>query len=189
MSYQLDTTINNLRAQATTIRENYGHVVQDTLKNATLSTVGKKQAIQKELDAITTKLNHLRDQEDAAFNAELERIERSLNTMSGIGIGSDIIAFRDAQDRAESIDNGNDALTIMKRAISSGDKTLATAIATRAVERAFIDLPWEAVVNAYAEAHPSTAKLFQERINIARNMAGDNTARWIYIAPSMPSRV
>lgn len=63
-------------------------------------------------------------------------------TITG-SVGSDsasIINYRDAQDRADKLETNGEAARMMTRALNSGDKTLASAVAQAAVEKGWNDV-------------------------------------------------
>jgi hypothetical protein len=73
---------------------------------------------------------------------------------SGSDPATHIVSFRDAQDRAEAADGSDRLLTLMRRALGSGDMLLARACAARAVQRG-----WTDVVTAYEDVQPGFAEL------------------------------
>lgn len=77
---------------------------------------------------------------------------------------------RDAQDRAEQIDNPAEALRLLQRAERAGDELLCQAIASRAGDFAATQVDantpggksWSTVLDAYAQTRPDVAEALQE---------------------------
>lgn len=106
--------------------------------------------------------------ENDIIESKVAELERRLAGFVGYG-SSDIIAYRDAQDRAEAVSDGDRALKLMERAIRSNDRTLAHALFRTAV-----DNNWTEAQRAFAKENPTVAALVGdvEKLRALRNQFG-----------------
>lgn len=149
MSIQsLDREIEAIRAQAENARGNYEARIAEIDRDVTLSDEGRRLAREQVNASIGPRLKELRAKEDALINAEINSLELQLDSKTGNTV-NDIIAFRDAQDRAERIDDPNEAERILTRAMRQGDTSLAHAIFRRG-----LDSNWAMVVATFTAANP-----------------------------------
>lgn len=84
------------------------------------------------------------------LEARLEASGRSINT-------TNTIAFRDAHDRADNLNDADDALPVLKRALRSNDPSLALAIFRRA-----IDAGWTTVTDAFIAENPGLSDVVRD---------------------------
>lgn len=88
---------------------------------------------------------------------------------------STVIAFRDSQDRADSLENEAAAVRALDRAERSGDTLQARAILASAFEP---DRLWAEVVNAYEAKHPEAVTDLEELWDITlEDVKSDPTGR------------
>ncbi|CAN7221521.1 hypothetical protein LJR044_003166 [Microbacterium foliorum] len=129
----------------------------DAINNdPSLSDHGKKERIDAlEADRTTQRRNAM-DQEKQIITNKIGELERRLDGFVGWS-SENIMAFRDAQDRAENIDDPDKAATVMARAIRTNDKTLAHALYRRAV-----DQRWDDASRAFAADNPAVAQLVND---------------------------
>ena len=121
-----------------------------------LSDHGKKERIDALEADRTTQRRSAMDQEKQIITNKIGELERRLDGFVGWS-SENIMAFRDAQDRAENIDDPDKAATVMARAIRTNDKTLAHALYRRAV-----DQRWDDASRAFAADNPTVAQLVND---------------------------
>lgn len=144
----LERQIEDIRAQAEAARNSYQSRTGEIDRDPTLSEEGRRLAREQATSSIGPRLKELRAKEDALINAEINSLELQLDSKTGNTV-NDIIAFRDAQDRAERIDDPNEAERILTRAMRQGDTSLAHAIFRRG-----LDSGWPTVVATFTNEHP-----------------------------------
>ena len=147
------TRIKALRDSNKAASSEHSRAVQNINSDPGLSEQGKKERIDE--------LERDRDaQRKAGIAAEKEIIKNKISEIERrldgyVGYTSDnIMAFRDAQDRAENISDAEKAATVMARALRTNDRTLAHAVFRRAVENR-----WEEARRAFANENPTVAQL------------------------------
>lgn len=145
----IEAGIKEVRAKADPVRSRYDREVRNIQSDPNLSEEGKRAQIKDVAADYKSRLVALRDSETAIITSEVDRLERLVASTVGT-TGSDIIAYRDAQDRAERIQDANQASQMMARALRNGDKTLAHAVFGRA-----IDAGYREAAQMYTELHPS----------------------------------
>ncbi|WP_037164264.1 hypothetical protein [Rhodococcoides fascians] len=150
---QSQDAINTYREQLDTIRA-----------DTTLSKNGRRQQIAKAYDTARAAVDHAAEKHQWTKNTHRQKLERTVfGPPTKTLTGSDAISWRDAQDRAakllpssytEPVDNSvleAEALTLLNRALQSGDDHLARAVVTVA-----FDMRWADVADTYAQASPDT---------------------------------
>ncbi|WP_447652977.1 hypothetical protein [Microbacterium sufflavum] len=147
------TRIKALRDSNKAASSEHGRAIQNINSDPALSDQGKKERIDE--------LERDRDvQRKASIAAEKEIIKNKISEIERrldgyVGYTSDnIMAFRDAQDRAENISDAEKAATVMARALRTNDRTLAHAVFRRAVEER-----WDDARRAFANENPTIAQL------------------------------
>lgn len=154
LSY-LTSQLEELRAQAERNQIAYGRELKEVGADSNLSAQGKKEKSNELYASYKAANEGLRDREKALVASERATLEARINITSGSS-SSDIISFRDAQDRADAITNADEAARIMARAISSKDTTLAAAIFRRATTDTFFGASqWSEARRLYTDANPS----------------------------------
>ncbi|MGM1017999.1 MAG: hypothetical protein ACQEW8_10725 [Actinomycetota bacterium] len=172
----LNDKIDQIRAQATETWNEHKGLETFVNGNPNLSPSGKKAEIDRSLQDTRRKLKELEQREIGEFNNKRRAAEEALNRTSG-SASQDIISFRDAQDRAERLENSRDANQVMDRAIASKDTTLATAVMRHAVGNG-----WSDVYDRYAAEYPATAEHIADLATINRyeNSPGAMIERFVY---------
>jgi hypothetical protein len=152
----LHTQIDSIRAEAASAQRTYGSQVQNVNSDTSLSAEGK--AAQKQQISANAKaaLSALRAKETAAIDMKVRDIEKVLDSKVG-STATDIIAFRDAQDRAERFENPEDATKALERALRTEDRVLAHAIFRRGIES-----NWRPVIAAFGNANPDKKDVVTE---------------------------
>ena len=148
----VDGQIDQVRAEASQVQVEHGRIIAGINADPALSPEGKQLRLTEINDSIKTNLESLKAREMKLVENEITRLERLLDAKAG-NTSSDIIAFRDAQDRAERIENADEANRIIERAERTGDKTLAHAVFRYALEN-----NWSTTTKAYAKANPELAE-------------------------------
>jgi hypothetical protein len=166
----LKSEISNYRTEAKATQkqaENYRISVQNDPK---LSDEYKNEEIQRAGVTFKQKLAALKDGEMVAIQSRKDALVRDLFGYTTTD-PSNIIAYRDAQDRAERLENQTAALTVLTRAQQSGDKSLASAVLLRA-----FDAGWDQVALAYGKDNPGTIDKLHE-LNAVNSMTQSNMQR------------
>lgn len=144
----LNTQVDGYRAEADRVQSHWGKTVKEIDSDASLSAEGKKNEKAQWAESTRTKLKELRGKEEAAIDMKIRDLERQLDSKVG-STASDIIAFRDAQDRAERLDDKEEALRVLSRAIRNDDTTLAHAVFRRG-----LDANWREVTAMFGNEYP-----------------------------------
>lgn len=110
--------------------------------------------------------------ENEIIDNKIAELERRLDGYVGYS-SSDIVAYRDAQDRAEAVKDKGRAAQLMDRALRSNDRTLAHAL-----YRAAIENHWTEAQRAFAKANPAVAGLANDvqKLRNLRNQFGRGLA-------------
>lgn len=111
-------------------------------------------------------------EENEIIDNKIAELERRLDGYVGYS-SSDIVAYRDAQDRAEAVTDNDRAAKLMDRALRSNDRTLAHALYRAAVENHWIEAQ-----RAFARANPAVAGLANDvqKLRSLRNQFGRGLA-------------
>ena len=99
------------------------------MADETLTDIGKRTKLDTERERVKARLSDLRKKETELIAAKKQSLEKSLFGLSSV-TSSDpgqIIAYRDAQDRAARLTIAADAEEVFAAAVRSDDKTLAAA--------------------------------------------------------------
>ena len=106
--------------------------------------------------------------ENEIIDNKIAELERRLDGYVGYS-NNDIIAYRDAQDRAEAVTDKARAAKLMDRALRSNDRTLAHALFREAVEH-----DWTEARLAFTKANPTVATLVNDvqKLRTLRNQFG-----------------
>jgi hypothetical protein len=152
----LNQQIETLRSRATTLRANAQASLDAISRDASLSTIGKDNSYREVKDRSKASMDALQAEEDKLLTDKLTALERTVTGAAGSDSGS-IINYRDAQDRADRITERSEATRLMTRALNSGDKTLASAVAQAALGHGWVD-----VYQSYATENPSNASAFED---------------------------
>jgi hypothetical protein len=139
-------SIEEIRAGIAPIHRTHAISKANVEADQMLSAEGKRlqiTALNAELKESLLKLR--RDEENVIKDAIRQRQER----LEPVALGSEIIAVRDAADRADRLADEEEAGTVLTRALRSGDASLS-----RAVFRRGLDEGWRNVISAYTQQHP-----------------------------------
>lgn len=149
---QLETQIDDLRAQAARLYAKGNRTTNLLDTDPTLSDVGKQKARETEQSQINAKIRELRKQETELIAAKQQSLEKRLFGLSSVTSSdpNQIIAYRDAQDRAAKLTTAAEAQEAFASAIRSDDKTLAAAVLARALEA-----NWHSIIAEYTKRNPT----------------------------------
>lgn len=164
----LANSIQALRTEASNIIGHYNYEKDAIRQDRRLSPEGKDEQLSSMFASVSTRAKALSDKENKLLADELERLQRSLVTQLGSG-SSDVIAMRDAEDRADRLENAEEAGRVLERALRGNDRSLAHAILRRAS-----DAGWRDVVAQAAAAYPAAGQTLRDiqEINATLNDMG-----------------
>lgn len=158
----LNSKLDGFREQAGKAWGEHKSFAESVKADPTLSAEGKQLHINESLTRTRAKLKALEQQERDEIATKLRSAEAAINRTPGYS-STDIISFRDAQDRAERIENQGEGDRVMQRAIASNDTVLAVAVMRRAVESG-----WTTVYDQFTAAHPSIAEHVEDTAAITQ---------------------
>ncbi|QQD76915.1 hypothetical protein I8920_03920 [Curtobacterium sp. YC1] len=152
----LDAQLDDLREQASRLQKYTQQEKKDIAANVTLSEEGKRHQTEEVVAGARTRANALRDKEVQLVKNHLRSLETQLDAKIGYG-ATDMIAFRDAQERADRLDDADDAARLMGLAIRSNDRTLAHALFRKSIDKG-----WNGVTQQFTAEHPEAATTAKE---------------------------
>lgn len=152
---QLEAQIDDLRAQAERIQTRWARTSETWTNDNTLSDIGKRAKLDDEHAQVSGKLSELRKKETELIAAKKQSLERRLFGLSTVASSdpTQIVIYRDAQDRAARLTDHDDAAEAFAAAQRSDDQTLAAAILARALEAG-----WTRIVDQYIKHNPTTSE-------------------------------
>jgi hypothetical protein len=163
----LDATLDAIRAEATQAYASYTHAKEQLSADRMTSDEGKRvrsAALHQEHKA---RMEGLCTREDNLVDSKFDELTKRLAGSSGSDATS-IIAFRDAQDRADALDEPEAAGRLMDRALATDDRSLASAIMRRALHAG-----WDNVADKFLSRNSSvveTVKDLQTLSNFRNNL-------------------
>jgi hypothetical protein len=135
------------RQQVARIQQRLNETVESIRANRSLTAAGRKREIAAATLEARRKADQLRN-EHAAERQEYRYTRQRIAFGKYTGAtGSDVIADRDARDRAAQLKAPGDAKAMLAKAILHNDESLAKAVAAHAYDRG-----WRGVVERYGEA-------------------------------------
>lgn len=152
----VESEVEGLRSSAKNAQDSYDRLVKQINNDHALSDAGKTEQRNAAFAETREYLRGLRAKEESLIDDEIVTLRVRIESRSGSG-STDIIAFRDAQDRADRLENADEALPLIERALRQRDTSLAAAVFRRA-----IDSGWRSVIDAYTAAHPEAADIIGE---------------------------
>jgi hypothetical protein len=166
----LDQQMEAVRARATGLQRNLAAQRKSIEADTRLSPEGKKEQVLAMAADARAAMAKLRAEEDKLVTDKLASLERTV--MGSVGsLPSDVISYRDAQDRAERIESSDEASRLMARALRSGDKTLASAIAHKA-----LDSGYREAYNAFAAENPANAEAAKDLAALRKHLDSLNSS-------------
>ena len=148
------------RATAAEVQQRLRRTVSVIRANPNLSPQGKRSAIARatlEARAGMAELRSASDARDSARRADLEFRLFGLGTKDG---STDVLAARDARDRASRIKTPGEAAQLLAGANRAGDTSMARAIFERAWDMAPADPGghWAGVARSYLDNRPAAQR-------------------------------
>lgn len=147
----LTAKIENLRGQAEKLRNAYQTSIQNINDDPNLSAAGRLASLQN-VQRPDDKMQSLLAQEQDALTSTADQLVRKLGGTPGPS-AQDIIAWRDAQDRAAQVTDPAEAQDAMTTALTRGDTQLAQAHLHQAMNQGF-----NGAMEAYVAANPDATQ-------------------------------
>jgi hypothetical protein len=142
--------------RAQEVRDTFDRDLSRIRGDAGLSPEGKRRRIAVAWFRAQRTATQLRGDASEQQEAHRRRSERRLLGIQGTN-PADVISFRDAHDRVESIKTAAEGKALLTRALRQGDRTLAQAVVQRALDRVALEPAWREVAQAWADENPSKA--------------------------------
>jgi hypothetical protein len=152
----LDGKIDEVRARANSARGQLNTYKSEVRNDTRYSPEHKQQLIKEETDRFRTLVGALEAEERKLVHDKIDSLHRSLASTVGSS-SADVIAQRDAQERADRLTDENDGLRMLERAIHSDDKSLAYAVLRRGA-----DSGWSRVIDRATEKYPLAGENIQD---------------------------
>lgn len=133
----LHTEVQGYRDQAGRLAEDFARLHSEIESNPSLTVEGKREQLEPQHAEVVERIQALHAREKSAVKTEKERLERRLFGLTATASNSSdsIASFRDAQARANKLEDQGEADEMYRDAIISGDKILSTAILKKAISR------------------------------------------------------
>lgn len=147
----VDGQLDAVRAEAASAQSQFTATVSTIESDTKLSEQGKSEEIAQWREATKSTLDKLREKEHSILDGAILDREKQIDAKMG-NTASDLIAFRDAQDRAERIESADEALRIIERAVRTNDSSLAGAVLRRSLSSG-----WATPVEMLTKAKPELA--------------------------------
>jgi hypothetical protein len=148
----VDGKLEEVRAEAKSAQNQYTATIETINGDRSLSEEGRQAEIAQWRAATKEKVDACRAKELTIVNAAIADREKQIDSKMG-NTSSDIIAFRDAQDRAERIESADDAQRVLERALRNDDSSLAGAVFRRSLEAG-----WQAPIDTLTRVKPEIAE-------------------------------
>ncbi|WP_248240271.1 hypothetical protein [Microbacterium kunmingense] len=178
----IENRIDEIRNKATQIRNTTAQTIREVRADARTTADAKNDAVAELSARANTAIQAAHDEELALLDTEITSREWAL--FRGLGTTSaDIIAQRDAEDRARRIDTEREAREILDTAVASADHSMALA-----VFRAAIRQGWGNVITAFTKRYPDKATAADELANLTHFRDNNDFERMgIYFPFSAPN--
>lgn len=174
---QLESQIKDLRAQAASIHKRSARTTDSITGDRTLSEVGRQAKLDAERDRVRDQTSELRKKETGLIHAKKEALQKRLFGLSSV-TSSDpgqVLLYRDAQDRAGRLTQGDEAAQAFAAALRSDDKILAAAIVSRALEAG-----WRSIVNEYAAQNPTAGEDLKDLAKLGQYQSFEATLAYAF---------
>lgn len=149
----IEEKIESIRVQAANLIDDYNRTQAQVARDPNLTDAGKREHLAPIHQELTEQLKSLRQQEKDVVKTKREKLERSLFGLPA-GTTSDparLVSFRDAQDRANRLNDRDEAEQAYKSALRSDDTVLAQAILGQAITRG-----WSNITDDYLTRNPQS---------------------------------
>ena len=169
---EVATKIRGLRASAKHASTTYSSERREIENDPHLNDHGRTERLAELETAAKSRRRTGIAEENEIIDKKIAELERRLDGYVGYS-SSDIVAYRDAQDRAEAVTDKDRAAKLMDRALRSNDRTLAHALYRAAVEN-----HWTEAQRAFARENPAVAGLANDvqKLRDLRNQFGRGLA-------------
>jgi hypothetical protein len=174
---QLESQIEELRAQAASIQKRSARTRDSLANDNTLSDIGRQAKLDSERDRMRDQLRDLRKKETELIDAKKQAVEKGLFGLTSV-TSSDpgqILLYRDSQDRAARLKQSDEAAQVFAAALRSGDKTLAAAVLGRA-----LDAGWNSIVAEYVKQHPDAAEQLNDLAKLGKYRSFEATIAYAW---------
>jgi len=161
----LKEQILNVRKEADALQNRYSAEHGRISKDGNISDTYRSELLAQNAAAAKGALRVLLEKEKALVAERAKDLERVLDSKVG-HTATDIIAFRDAQDRADKIADADEAERVISRALRNNDDSLAYAVFRRALDHRYAN-----AVNLFAAEKPSAAEAAKDLIDVQDEMA------------------
>lgn len=156
-----------------------------------LSDLGRRTKIVALTDKTRDEVTRLRGDADAKAGAQRKALQTRLFGLSPHASATDVISFRDAQDRVERVKSAEELGSLMERAATTGDQALLRAGFAKAFERSRNALNggmWEGIVSEYVSDHPEVADDVgeYEQLTSSRALTAEFAERMATSVPTPP---
>lgn len=154
-------TPDETKAQIVAIVEQYSADVKAVREDITLSPLGRYRGLQQLYDTTSQQVANLRSTLDQNTNGDRRTLERRLFGLPSGADASDVVSYRDAQDRVADAKRAEDLGELMERAAGSGDEMLLRAGFARAWRESLNPMGsdvWADLVSEYLDQHPASRR-------------------------------
>lgn len=169
--------VDRVRADVANAHRAHTNRTQEIDADANLTPEGKAAAKRDAEERYLPKLADLREQEKKLIKDAINRRRAEIESPAGVTPDS-IIAFRDAQDRAERIKDAEEANRVLERSLRQNDTSLAHAIFRVGVERRYRN-----VINTFTAEKPEIRAAVDE-IATLEQFRDDFLERTLAYAPA-----
>lgn len=146
------------RGAAAAVRRALSREVEAIRADDRLSADGKRGAIARATLSARADMRTLRQGADAREEQERHEAQYRLFGVGTRGVGTDLLAARDAHDRAERITSPAEAAQLLDRAERTGDISLGRAVFARVFDMSIgggeLSGQWGTLGAAYLDKHP-----------------------------------
>lgn len=153
---EIQSHVDDLRGRASNIRATYNAQREQITGSPRLTHDAKQRDLHELNEKTNAELTNLQQQEASYLAKAQEQAERRAFSLGNAPTTTDIVALRDATDRAEAITDVNDAMKMYERAARNGDKSMVRALVTRAYETGMRD-----IIDHHLQSNPTEAKDFE----------------------------
>lgn len=154
------------KAAVAGIQRRLNDTIEEIRSNRSYTPQGRKREMARAVMNARKQADKLKADTVAQRESRRSNLERLAFGIVGEPTPSELMATRDAQDRAAKLSTAEDAATMLHRANQSNDETLAKAVAQAAFNRG-----WASVANNYADTWDKRGYLDM----LADTPAGRNT--------------
>jgi hypothetical protein len=171
----VDSQLDAIRTEAKKVQESHSRTIAEISVDPKPSNQGKQAEMAQWKAALKVQNDTFRNKELAIVDAAIVDRERQIDSKMG-STASDIIAFRDAQDRADRIENADEAQRVIERALRTNDSSLAGAVFRRS-----LSARWKAPIDTLTAVRPELAEAVED-LNTFTSFRDNKMARTVFYA-------